>query len=94
MSIIAKHIGKLVKAVPAKSTLNQRVTEIRNAQHAHFEAIKVARTMRSEFEQARIHASIVVSQAKQDLYDARIDMLAAKLEVMKSKRAVRQAKRM
>lgn len=94
MKPIAKHIAKMVKAVPAKSTFAKRLEEIRKAQHAHYEACKVLRTMRHEFLAAREHAAVVISEAKHDLIDTRIDMLAAKLEVMKANRAIRQAKRL
>jgi hypothetical protein len=81
-----------IKAMPAKSTLAKRAEKIREANHMHNEARKVLGVMLTEYSDAKMHASIVISEAKQGVIDARIDLLQAKLAVMLSKRAIRQAK--
>jgi hypothetical protein len=88
---VSKH-GKMVKAEPAKSTLAKRIEQIRQAQHIHYEARKVLGVMLTEYGDAKMHASIVIAEAKQGVTDARIDLLQAKLAVLISKRAIRQAK--
>ena len=75
-----------------KKAVANRAEQIRKAQHSYCEAVKVARLMRTEMMTAKIHAHIVISDAKSAIFDARIDMLNAKLEVLKAKRAIRQAK--